>query len=618
MMAAIIKRIFATLWYLIVGVWRVLLVLSILLFVALVFFTLHGPPAPRVGEHVALLWAPQGDVVEHSELGPGVLMRRMVEDEPQQTLLRGLVVTLRRAAQDPRISIAVLRLDELNQVGMAQLQELASAIRDFRSSGKKLIAYAQSYTQPQYYLAALADKVYLDPMGAVALQGFGVYQHYFKEGLEELGVKVHVFRVGEYKAAVEPFMRNDMSPQARRDNLAWLQTLWDVYKTDVAQARGLAPSAVDRYIDSLPAELAAHDGDTAALARSAGLVDKLVTPAELRDEMASIVGVAPQTGGFRQIDNRGYLAATGGLEANDQPGKMGMIVMEGPIADGESKPGVVGGDTVAYQIREARRDDSIAALILRINSPGGSATASEVIRREVAAIREAGKPVVVSMSAVAASGGYWAAMSADQIWAQASTLTGSIGIFGLFPNIETSLEKLGIHTDGVGTHTLTGALRPDRALSPEGARVIQLVIEQGYQRFIQLVAEARDMSVDAVDRIAQGRVWAGRDAKRVGLVDHLGGLHQAAAAAAVLAGLQKGRFMLVPVPATRSFGERMLQRFVARAQYRLAITDSGMADWLKSLLPPEQDIMPLMWLQDPQGAYAYCPCWPQLGERGAR
>ncbi|EAR21813.1 signal peptide peptidase SppA [Nitrococcus mobilis] len=611
-MAAMVKRIFTTLWHLIVVAWRALIVLFVLLFLAIVFFAIKGPPAPQVGDNVALVWAPQGSVVEHSEFEPGVLLRRFMEEKPQQTPLRDLLVALRRGASDSRITLAVLQLDELQQAGMAQLQELGGAIRDFRASGKKVIAYAQSYTQLQYYLAALADKVYLDPLGAVLLQGFGVYQHYFRDALDELGVKVHVFRVGQYKAAVEPFMRNDMSPQARRENLIWLHTLWDVYKSDVAHSRGLPPSAIDRYIDNLPVELAAHDGDTAALARSAGLVDKLVTPAELRAELASIVGEDLQTGGFRQINNPDYLQASGGLQADDQPGKVGLITMEGPIADGESRPGIVGGDTIAQQIRDARRDHGIAALILRVNSPGGSATASEVVRREVAATRQAGKPVVVSMSAVAASGGYWAAMNANQIWAQASTLTGSIGIFGLLPNVQTTLEKLGIHPDGVGTHALTGALRADRPLSPEGARLVQLVIEQGYQRFIHRVAQARGMSVEAVDRIAQGRVWSGRDAKRLGLVDHLGGLGQAAEAAAALAGLPKNRFMLVPIPTTQSLRERVLQRFVALAQ-RLDAKPWPISDWLVWLIPLPDETLPLAWLQDPKAAYAYCPCWPDLG-----
>lgn len=610
-MAALVKGVFSTLWYLIVVAWRVLTTLFILALLALVFFIVTGPPAPQVGDKVALVWAPQGGVVEHSELGPGVLIRRILGEKPQQTPLRGLATALRRAASDSRISMAVLRLDDLTQVGVAQLQELGRAIGAFKASGKEVIAYAQSYTQQQYYLAALANKVYLDPTGAVLLQGFGVYQHYFKDALDQLGVKVHVFRVGQYKSAVEPFMRNDMSPQARQENLAWLHTLWDIYKTDVAGARGLPPNAIDHYIDNLPAELAAHGGDAAALARSVGLVNKLVTPAELRAEVAKTVGVDQRTGSFRGINNLDYLQATGGLQSNHQPGKVGLIIMEGPIADGESKPGVVGGDTVAYQIHKARQDNSIAALILRVNSPGGSATASEVIRREVAATRKAGKPVVVSMSSVAASGGYWAAMNANQIWAEPSTLTGSIGIFGLLPNFHAPLKKLGIHTDGVGTHALAGTLRPDRPLSPEAARLVQLVIDQGYRRFIHRVAQARGMSVEAVDQIAQGRVWSGRDARRLGLVDRLGGLPEAAEAAAGLAGLQKDRFMLVPVSATSSLGERVLQQFVALTP-PLDTKHLSIPAWLKRLIPLHET-MPLAWLHDPQAAYAYCPCWPDLG-----
>ncbi|MDN5871022.1 MAG: signal peptide peptidase SppA [Nitrococcus sp.] len=611
-MAAVVKRFFSTLWYLIVVVWRVLFAAFVLSLVVLVFLAIKGPPEPQVGNEVALLWAPQGSVVETNELGPDALVRRIIGGKPQQTSLRGLVSALRRGAADPRISMVVLRLDDLAQAGMAQLQELGSAISAFRASGKQVIAYAQSYTQQQYYLAALANKVYLDPMGAVLLQGFGVYQHYFEDALDKLGVKVHVFRVGQYKSAVEPFMRNDMSPQARKENEAWLHTLWDIYKTDVAEARGLPAQTIDRYINELPVKLAAHDGNTAALARSAGLVDKLVTPAQLRAEVAATVGVDPQTGDFRHIGNLDYVQATGGLQSDNQPGKLGLIVIEGPIADGESRPGVVGGDTVARQIRTARRDESIAALVLRVNSPGGSATASEVIRRAVAATRQAGKPVVVSMSSVAASGGYWAAMNANQIWAQPSTLTGSIGIFGLLPNFHALLEDLGIHTDWVRTHALTGALRPDRPLTAEAARIVQLVIEQGYEQFIHRVAEAREMSVSAVHEVAQGRVWSGRAANHLGLVDRLGGLRQAAAAAAKLAGLQEDGFMLVPVPAASTLGERLLRPFLSLTQ-RLRAEHLPIAGWLERWLAESGEPLPLSWLHDPKATYAYCPCWPDLG-----
>lgn len=607
-----IKRFFSILWHIGLLLWRTLVALVVLSLVAVVFFAINGPPPPHVGNKVALVWSPQGSLIEQSRLGPEEMIRRIMGERPQQSLVRGLVAALERGASDPRISLAVLRLDDLSQAGMAQLQELGGAIHDFRSSGKRVIAYAHSYNQMQYYLAAQANKIYLDPMGGVLLQGFGVYQHYFKDALDKLGVKVHVFRVGQYKSAVEPFLRNDMSPQARQENLAWLHTLWDIYRSGVAASRGMSPQAIDGYINHLPTELAAQNGDTAALALKAGLVDKLATLDELRTEVAKVVGRDPQTGGFRKIDDVGYLRATGGLQPGDQPRKLGLIVMEGPIVDGESRPGVVGGDTVAYEIRRARRDDSIAALVLRVNSPGGSATASELIRREVEATRKSGKPVVVSMSDVAASGGYWASMNANQIWAQASTLTGSIGIFGLLPNFQASLQKLGIHTDGVGTHTLTGALRPDLPLSPDVARSVQLVIDHGYQQFIHRVAQARGMSVDAVERVAQGRVWSGQDAKRLGLVDHLGGFRKAVAATATLVGLKEGQYRLVPVQPPSSLRERMLRRLVLVAR-QFGADRLPIPGWLVQLLSSTGERTPFAWMHDPWAAYAYCPCLPDLG-----
>lgn len=598
------KRIFGFLWRAIAVVYGLLL-LVVLLAVPLAFYVAYsGNGAVAVEEGVALVWEPRGNLVEQSDFSvPGRLIAPLVGQPSPETVVADLVTALDRAAADERIKMVFLKLDQLGASTPGQLAELAAAIDRFKQSGKKVVAWSPTYNQAQYRLAAHADRVYLDPMGYVLLEGFGVYHKYFAEALDQLGVKIHVFRVGKYKSAVEPFIRNGMSPAARAANRAWLETLWHSYKQQVAAASGWKPAVIEQYIREFGDRLIAMDGNAAMMAKKAGLVDQLAGLAGMRDDMRALVGTDDEHGSFRQIYFRDYLQATASAAAQaDEETTIAKVVVEGPILVGDSIRGAASGATIAHLIRSVRRDDHAAALVLRINSPGGSVFASERIRRQVELTRAAGKPVVVSMAGVAASGGYWIGMNANRIYAQKSTITGSIGVFALMPTYAKPLAELGIHTDGLGTTPLFGALRSDRPLQPQVARILQSGVEQMYQRFIHKVAKARGMSVQAVDNIAQGRVWSGADALRIGLVDEIGGLQDAVAAAAKLAGLGPAGYRLETARPNEGWRSLVVQFLHSHVQGSL------LPDWIQGLIEVPAFNLLRNGLDDPRGMYAYCFC----------
>ncbi len=607
-------RVLLGLWRTIDFVRRLFFTLLFLAIIAVAVFLLRGGPSVTVPQSAALVWTPVGKLVDSPENAEQRLAGQLLEQAPQETRVHNLVVALQRAARDPRIKVVLLKLDEMGSAGMAQLQTLAQAIREFKKSGKPVIAYAGSYSQPAYYLAAQANKVEMDPMGQVELDGFGVYNHYFKDALDKLGVNVHVFRVGKYKSAVEPFMRNSMSADARQADQAWLGTLWSAYKQGVAQGRGLTAKRVDQYVNQFVANLTQANGDAAKVATQFGLVDSLDTVQQLRRQLRQRVGSDPRTGSFRQISDVNYLAATGS-EQKPTGHQVAVIVAEGPIVDGNGYAGTVGSATLTRLFRRAQRDKSVDAVVLQVNSPGGSAFASEQIRRAMMATRDAGKPVVVSMSSMAASGGYWISMDANQIFARRTTLTGSIGIFALIPDFAKPLNDLGIHTDGVGTTPLSGAMRMDRPLSQQTQQAIQATIDQGYHQFITRVAKARHMQVQAVNSIAQGRVWSGADAKRLGLVDHLGGLHDAVAAAAKLARLKPGEYSVETLSPRAGWASSVLRSLGEAAVSAGVGGEWRVPGWLGRLASLRSAVAPLAWMNDPRNEYAYCACTPDLGGR---
>jgi len=531
------------------GIWRGLdgirkvLHLVLLLFIFGIFFAASRTSLPFIPAEAALVVAPEGQIVEQLTGDPldRALEETLGEGRPE-TRLRDLLEVIDGAAGDDRISALVLDLRAVERAGLPALQDLGEAVRRFRESGKKVFAWAPWFDQRQYYLAAQADEVFLDPYGAVLVEGYGYFRQYFKGTADKLGVDVHVFKVGTHKSAPDTFTRSDMSPEDREEASVWVGALWDAWKKDVAEARGMEPAALQAYADDAAEGVRAVQGDLAQYALSRGLVNELKTEEQFEVRVAEEAGWDDGEETYKQVDWRSYLTVLRSEKAlhTAREHNVGVVVASGEILDGEQPPGTVGGDTLAGVLRSLRHDDAIDAVVLRIDSPGGSMFASEQIRREVEALQEAGKPVVASMGSVAASGGYYIAAAAERIYAAPTTITGSIGVFAMFPTFEKTLGKVGITTDGFGTTDLAGAGRLERDLNPELAGVLQASVENAYRKFVGMVAEERERPFEEVDGIAQGRVWSGADAKAAGLVDEFGSLDEAVAAAADLAGLGEG------------------------------------------------------------------------------
>lgn len=606
-----IRRMFDFLWGLIVTVYRIVVIIAILAAMALVWMAMRGGTPVTVENNVALVLAPSGALVDQVDEDPS---RRFLEsfggEQPSQSGLRDLIDALDAAKDDDRITFAVLKLDGMWGAGLAQLDELRTAMAAFQSAGKKIVAWSPWYDQMQYYAAAKADEIVLDPYGSVFVDGFSSYNNYFADALEKIGVNVHVFRVGEYKSAVEPFIRNDMSAAARQANLEWLGDLWHSYGQAVSEGRGLAPSIADDYANGMADGLSANGGDAAAYARDQGLVTQLETLTAFRKRMSDIVGTDEDHGSFRQIHYLDYLSAVDHEQRRvavaSTAKKVALVVVQGEIVDGIGDIGQAGGDTLSDLLDDVRRDDDVAAVVLRINSPGGSVWAAEQIRRAVRNLRDAGKPVVASMSTMAASGGYWVAMDTAEIWAHDTTITGSIGVFGMIPTIDQTLQKLGVYTDGVGTTPLAGAFRIDRPLTPAVETIIQSGIEKIYRDFIEGVAAARKLPVGEVDRIARGRVWSGADAKEIGLVDKIGDLQQAADAAAQLAGLDPDEYTLDERVPDRGFANQLLSQFYGKIH--IDLLPSGLSRWAETVTERSDVGALLSSFNDPSGYYAYCFC----------
>lgn len=501
-----------------------------------------GDRAAPLLERSTLVIAPKGTLVEQFSADP--LTRALSESMGQDTgevQLRDLLRALEEAQDDARIERVVLRLDGMAGGGMASRRELARAVAKFRESGKPVYAFAEGMEQGQYLVAAEADEVYLDPMGGMLIEGLGRYRTYYRELLQDkLGVDVHLFKVGEYKSAAEPYVLDSASPEAKEADLFWMGDLWRRYLADVARARDIDAAALSQGIETMDEGITAANGDLAAFAVAQKLVDGLKTREQF-DDMLVEGGVADEDapGGYRQVGLDAYLAHVdkAALKAVDPRPQVAIVVAEGQITGGEQPPGTVGGESTSALLRQARDDEDVKAVVLRVDSPGGEVFASEQIRREVVALKDAGKPVVVSMGDLAASGGYWISMNADRIFADESTITGSIGIFGMIPTIPRALEKIGVRSDGVGTTPFAGAFDITRPLSEDVGQVIQSVIEKGYRDFTGRVAAARGKSVEQVDQVARGRVWSGAQARERGLVDAFGGLDTAIADVAERAGL---------------------------------------------------------------------------------
>ena len=534
----------------------------------------------------------------------GVIGRQLFgasSDRLQENSLFDIVNTIRQAKDDRNITGIVMDLKNFAGADQPSMQYIGKALREFRDSGKPVFAVGDSYSQGQYYLASFANKIWLSPQGTVDLHGFATNGLYYKSLLDKLKVSTHVFRVGTYKSAVEPFIRDDMSPAAREADSRWIGELWQNYLNTVAANRQIPAQQVFPGAQAMLDGLSKVDGDTAKYALDNKLVDALASNAEVEKALTKQFGWSKAENNYRAISYYDYSLKT----PADTGDGIGVVFANGAIMDGEETPGNVGGDTTASQIRDARLDPKVKAIVLRVNSPGGSVSASEVIRAELAAAKAAGKPVVVSMGGMAASGGYWLSTPASYIVANPSTLTGSIGIFGVINTVENSLDSIGVHTDGVATSPLAD-VSVTKSLPPEVQQMMQLSIENGYKRFITLVADARKSTPAQIDKIAQGHVWTGQDAKANGLVDSLGDFDDAIAKAAELAKLKQWHLEYYQDEPT--FFDRIMDSMSGsvRAMLPEAIQAMLPAPLATAASAVKAESDKLAAFNDPQNRYAFC------------
>ena len=592
---------------------RFLHLLVLLVVFGFVIGALRGS-VPTVPAKAALLLAPEGQIVEQSTGDP--LERAVQEARGQghaETLLWDLTDSIRAAAKDKRIPVVAIDLEKFEGAGQPTLEELAKAIREFRATGKKVIAYGNEMTQERYYLAAQADEIYLDPMGFVLIDGYARYRMFYKEALDKLGIDINVFRVGAYKSAVESYTRTDMSPEDKQESNAYLNALWSSYQGAITRARKLPADAVSKYVNTLAKTVPAAGGNAAQVALDSGLVTGIKTRLDVEKRLIDLVGQDDTTGSFKSVSTADYARVAHAdmkIRADGKP-RVGVIVASGEILDGDQPPGTVGGDSTARLIRQARLDRNIRAVVLRVDSPGGSVMASEEIYRELLALRSAGKPVIVSMSTLAASGGYYIAAPADEIWASPATLTGSIGIFAIIPTIDKTLGKIGVTVDGVGTTPLAGQLRIDRPMSDDSRALLQSQIGRGYEEFLARVSTGRKKTREEIDSIAQGRVWAGVDAKRLGLVDQLGSFDEAVKAAARRAKLTD--YELEFVEPELSWAQELVLQLKSRAVKTVvaAVMDeksTALARVAQRLDPLTREVQRLSRFTEPNKVYAYCFC----------
>ncbi|TON42620.1 signal peptide peptidase SppA [Vibrio parahaemolyticus] len=609
------KKLFKFIGLIFKGIWKsitfIRLALANLLFLLMIAvfyfaFTYTGEGRPVIEKESALVMNLSGPIVEQrGYVNPmdSVAGSLLGNEMPKENVLFDIVDTIRYAKDDTKVSGLVLALRDLPETNLTKLRYIAKALNEFKASGKPVYAVGDFYNQSQYYLASYADKVYMAPDGGVLIKGYSAYSMYYKTLLEKLDVSTHVFRVGTYKSAIEPFIRDDMSDAAKESATRWVTQLWSAFVDDVTTNRNINAKVLNPTMEELLAEMKSVDGDLAQLAVKMGLVDELATRQDIRTLFAKEFG-SDGKDSYNAISYYDYLATIRPdytLANHD----IAVVVASGAIMDGQQPRGTVGGDTVASLLRQARNDEKVKAVVLRVDSPGGSAFASEVIRNEVEALKKAGKPVVVSMSSLAASGGYWISMSADKIVAQPTTLTGSIGIFSVITTFEKGFSKLGINTDGVGTSPFSGD-GITTGLSEGASQAFQLGIEHGYKRFISLVGSNRDMTVEEVDKVAQGRVWTGQDALSFGLVDQMGDFDDAVELAAKLANVTDYGIYWVEEPLSPT--ELFLQEFMNQVKVSLGVDATSLLP--KSLQPVaqqfEQDASLLQSFNDPKGQYAFC------------
>jgi len=620
-MINLIKKLFRLLWTT-ADALRKIVHLVVMLLVLSILISVFSASAPSVPASAALVIRPAGLIVDQMSGDPySRAFAELTGDAEPQTLAQDIIDGLEYAKDDDRITSVMLDLTAMPGGGLSKLNRIADAISDFRESGKPVIAKADFFSQGSYYLAAHADEIYMHPEGAVLLSGFGSYRSYFKDAIDTLLIDWNVFTAGEFKSAGDSYRRNDMSAADREAISHVLDQYWARYMNDLETARELEPGTIESILGDLVATIEASDGDLGQVALDFNFVDGLWTREQIRARMVEVAGENGDESAYPVAGLDDYLQQMRMLRGPDEAdANIGIVVASGEILFGNQPPGMIGGDSTARLLRQAREDDSVKAVVLRVDSPGGAQFASEVIRDEVEALKAVGKPVVASMSSIAASGGYWISMSADQIFASPYTITGSIGVIGAFPTFERSLGAIGISSDGVGTTPWSDALRADRTMSDEAKTVFQLTINNSYDEFIRGVAGGRDMTPEAVDAIAQGRIWTGTDAVSNGLIDQIGEIDDAIAAAAELAGID-------PDEAGQMYFEKKLDPAEQMALDLMRGAQSWGFDFGR-LTNPRQSIeeladvvenalTPLMRFNDPNGIYAHCFCSFQLGPGSA-
>jgi len=601
------------------GGWRFLdglrriLHLVVLLFLLVLVLVMFATEQVYVPNSAALVIAPRGVIVD--QLSGDALDRALSElrgNAQQESLLRDLIEAIHLASEDRRIRALYLQLDGLSGAGLSKLQELAAAIEEFRASGKPIFAAGSAYGRDQYYLAAHADHVFMHPMGSVVIEGYGRFIPYFKSALDALYIDYVTWTAGEYKSFTEPYTRDDMSPADREASSLYLDVMWNAYSADVTNARSLDSGALDALADNFAESLSISGGNAAQLALDAGLVDELLTRKEVEARLADVAGVSEtDESSYSGIGYQDYLSATGGESHTDGGDTVAVLTLAGEIFDGVRAPGTIGGDSAAQILRELRSNDDVRALVLRVDSPGGSAFASEVILEELRAFQATGRPLVVSMGSVAASGGYWISMTADEIFASPTTITGSIGVGALAPTFPRALDRLGVHIDGIGTNALAGQFSQLRGLGEAANSYFSQSVQYLYTEFVGKVADARGKTYDEIEAVAQGRVWAGVHALESGLVDALGGLDAAVEAAATLAGLEEGKYRVEHVEQELSLSEAIALQFASAAAPALKIFEfeNLLSDRLGMLVRNLLDPIEYASLyNDPLGLYSYCFC----------
>lgn len=583
---------------------RLTLNLVFLLVLGAVIFAFFYEKPVSVPNNAVLLVTLSGQIVEEDDFDGQGTFSSMVDGSDSFTRLRDVTRALSLAAEDKRIAAVHFRVQDLQKAGLASLREIGAAMDRVKAAGKKITVWSTGYSQIQYAVAAHANEVFVHPMGGVMLKGLSGTRLYWGSALKELGVTVHVYRAGDYKSAPEIFVRSEPSKESLAADRFWMKDIWWQYTANIESSRGLMPGAVDKVIATYPELLEKAQGDMSRVALDQSLIDSVHTADEVIDILRTRMGWKSATE-EKLLDYRLYLEAA---ETVPSGKRIAVVTIEGEIKDGGDGPGMTGERDAVRRIRAVRESPDYAALVVRIDSPGGSPVASELIRRELELVKKAGKPVVASFGDYAASGGYWVALGADTIVTDPMSITGSIGVFGMMPTFEKAISRLSLGTGGVATSPLADAMNPLKSVTPEYGKMMELSVARIYRDFISLVAKGRKMDEQKVAALAQGRVFTGRQAIDMGLADTLGGLDVALARAAEMAN----------VPGAQAeFIERdgsglsvMVMRLMRRA-----MVETGFAEAMRLTTPAVQVLEPVQRLrQTVSGSmplYAHCLCTPQ-------